>query len=159
MQKIIKINENSITMKEYSGQRVVTLQEVDAVHNRKSGTASYNFNYNRNHFVEGVDYFKVTKESIGGNFPVTLIKGNPKFGRIVLTKSGYLMLVKTFNDTTSWNIQRALVDNFFNPDGLAEHIESRSCPKCRRVNPADANYCNKCGISLKTPEQIASEAA
>ena len=44
----MQIQGTEIQIKEYQGKRVVTLKDIDAVHQRKSGTASRNFNQNRN---------------------------------------------------------------------------------------------------------------
>ena len=43
----MQIQGTEIQIKEYQGKRVVTLKDVDAVHQRKLGTASRNFNQNR----------------------------------------------------------------------------------------------------------------
>lgn len=55
----IKVNKTDLPVKEYHGQRVVTLKEIDEVHQRPDGTARRNFNTNSEHLIEGVDYFKV----------------------------------------------------------------------------------------------------
>lgn len=43
----MQIQGTEIQIKEYQGKRVVTLKDVDAVHQRKPGTASRNFRENR----------------------------------------------------------------------------------------------------------------
>ena len=69
----------------------MTMQQVDEIHDRKKGTANYNFHYNKKHVEEGADYSQGnshTAKSLGIKAPsVTL-----------LTESGYLKLVKTFGD-------------------------------------------------------------
>ena len=55
MQELTTINNAEILVKEFSGQRVVTFKEIDAVHGRPDGTASRNFRSNRDHFIEGED--------------------------------------------------------------------------------------------------------
>ena len=47
--------------KVYNGQRVVTLRDIDEAHKRVSGTAWRNFNENRHHFEEGIDFIHVTQ--------------------------------------------------------------------------------------------------
>lgn len=49
------INKTELPIKEYQGQRVVTMKEIDAVHQRPEGTARKRFNDNKVHFIEGVD--------------------------------------------------------------------------------------------------------
>lgn len=107
----VTINETALAVKEYKGQRVVTLKEVDEVHQRPEGTARKRFNDNKGHFIEGTDYFKISpsefRTAIGNmdsrqNTAVTLI-----------TESGYLMLVKSFTDDLAWTVQRELVNSYF----------------------------------------------
>ena len=59
-QSTVIINNTELLVKDYSDQRVVTLKDIDQVHERPSGTASRNFKANRKHFIEGEDFFKVT---------------------------------------------------------------------------------------------------
>jgi len=46
----VTINNVELPIKEYQGQKVVTLKEIDAVHNRPEGTARKRFNDNKKHF-------------------------------------------------------------------------------------------------------------
>lgn len=57
----MQIQGTEIQIKEYQGKRVVTLKDVDAVHQRKPGTASRNFRENRMHFIDGVDFYKINQ--------------------------------------------------------------------------------------------------
>lgn len=108
----VTINTTALTVKEYKGQRVVTLKEIDEVHQRPEGTARKRFNDNKEHFIEGVDYFivdlttseKRTQFGAGKNAGRTLT---------VVTESGYLMLVKSFTDDLAWTVQRELVNSYF----------------------------------------------
>lgn len=107
--KEITINNQQISVKEYNGQRVTTFRDIDRIHERPEGTAKRNFQQNIKYFVEGTDYYKVSasqKDEIR-TFEI------PNRGIILLTESGYLMLVKSMNDPVAWKIQRALVDNYF----------------------------------------------
>ena len=107
MNKLIKINNQPLPIKEYNGQRVVTFKEIDAVHKRTPGTAHRNFKANRNRFIEGVDYYKLQKDEIR---PFGIKSPN---GGIIITESGYLMLAKSFNDDLAWQVQRELVNSYF----------------------------------------------
>lgn len=106
MNEIIIGNVN-VAIKEYQDQRVVTLKDIDTVHQRPDGTARRNFNTNKQHFIEGVDYFKIQPNEIR-----TVGITSPNGGTVV-TESGYLMLVKSFTDDLSWDIQRQLVNTYF----------------------------------------------
>ena len=53
----IVIGSTNVSIKEYKGQRVVTFKDIDTVHGRPDGTARRNFNRNKEHFIEGEDFF------------------------------------------------------------------------------------------------------
>ncbi|MDE5558138.1 MAG: ORF6N domain-containing protein [Ruminococcus sp.] len=106
------INEKFIEIKEYKGQRVVTFKDIDTLHQRPDGTARKRFYDNKKHLIEGEDYFKVCLSEIRTN---KLIGISPKTHRdiILLTESGYLMVVKSFTDDLAWKVQRQLVNTYF----------------------------------------------
>lgn len=115
--KGIKINEHEMTIKEYNGKRVVTFKDVDMVHERPEGTANKRFYDNKRHFIEGEDYYKLSHfDSLISEKRVLEI---PHRGLVVLTESGYLMLVKSFTDDLAWEVQRKLVKSYFRQDELA----------------------------------------
>lgn len=87
----LAINGQDITIKEYQGQRVVTFKEIDTAHGRASGTARKRFNDNRERFIESVDYFVRKTDEAFKEFGITAPNG-----LILVTKTGYLMLVKLF---------------------------------------------------------------
>lgn len=108
------IAEQPLEIKEWQGQRVITLKDVDRVHQRPNGTASRNFKSNRKHFISNVDYFQITRRDFGTKFvPNSKLEGNPNLTVILLTESGYLMLAKSLTDDLAWDVQRALVNNYF----------------------------------------------
>ncbi len=105
----VTINQTALTVKEHEGQRVVTLKEIDAVHQRSEGTARRNFNANRGRFIEGVDFFKVKCGEVRTFFGQTPPNGfNPDADLTLITESGYLMLVKSFTDDLAWAVQKEL---------------------------------------------------
>ena len=55
--KVVKVNNQNVAIKDFNGQRVVTFKDIDTVHERADGTARKRFNDNKNHFVEGEDFF------------------------------------------------------------------------------------------------------
>lgn len=108
MPSVVTINKQPVQVKEYNGQRVVTFREIDKVHGRPEGTASRAFRENRKHFIEGKDYFR--RNSSEAKIEFNTIAPN---GLILITESGYLMLVKSFTDPLAWKVQRQLVDTYF----------------------------------------------
>jgi hypothetical protein len=112
--KEIIINDMPVQVKEYGGQRVVTLKDIDTVHGRPDGTARKRFNENKKRFIEGEDFFKAKLDEVRPFFGQTLPNGfNPNAYIVLLTESGYLMLVKSFHDDLAWNVQRQLVNSYF----------------------------------------------
>lgn len=115
--EIKNINNTELTVKVYQNQRVVTFKDIDAVHERVEGTARKRFNDNKKHFIEGEDYYIVTPQTLKNiemSEKRTLendIKSNR--GTVLITESGYLMLVKSFTDDLAWDVQRQLVKNYF----------------------------------------------
>lgn len=113
MNKLITVNNKQMQVKEYKGQRVVTFKDIDIVHGRIEGIAGRNFRNNKKEFIENVDYFSLKGEELR-NFKQTVnFVGSNAKEIILITASGYLMLVKSLNDELAWKIQRELVNNYF----------------------------------------------
>lgn len=109
-------------VKEWNGQRVVTFKDIDVVHGRKSGTARRNFNSNKKYFIENVDYVIVTHDNpIVRNSYIGNTKVPPR-GLTLITETGYLMIVKSFTDDLSWEVQRNLVNNYFKPRVITQQL-------------------------------------
>lgn len=114
--KTMMINDTAVVVKEYKGKRVVTLKEIDQCHGRPDGTARRNFQQNKQHLIDGIDYFTVKPSDVQKNeFRTFEI---PNRGLTLLTESGYLMLVKSFTDDLAWDVQRQLVNTYFRNQGL-----------------------------------------
>lgn len=107
------INNTNITVKEYQGQRVITFKDVDTVHGRPDGTARKRFNDNREHFIEGEDYFVLTQPSEIRTLGIQRPQGGTPESVTLITESGYLMLAKSFTDDKAWQVQRQLVKGYF----------------------------------------------
>lgn len=117
-------------IKVWDSQRVVTFNDIDKVHQRPKGTASRNFKSNRKHFIKDVDYFLITRDIFNGRNPSIKEKLNietiPPKGITLFTETGYLMLVKSFQDDLSWKVQRRLVSSYFNCGKLQNEAINRS---------------------------------
>ena len=113
MNDVITIENTEMQIREYNGERVVTFKDIDTVHGNKAGTARRNFSRNKKHFIEGEDYFSLTKENPNGTIcPIRNITV-PNKGITLITERGYLLLVKAFTDDLSWKVQDMLVDVYF----------------------------------------------
>lgn len=94
----------NVDVKEYRGKRVVDFSDIDKLHKRPAGTAKRAFCHHRNYFIEEIDYYLVKGEE---TLAIGCVK-IPAKGKIVLTESGYLLLIRTFNDKMSWEMMRYL---------------------------------------------------
>lgn len=150
----ISVCDRELEIKEYDGKRVVTFKDIDEVHRRREGTAKNNFQKNRKHFVENEDYYIVKKELL------KVVKSNfydiPSRGLTVLTETGYLMLVKTFRDDLSWEVQRRLVNAYFSAKETETHLDNAELLEAPRQKNwylrnklAINTICQTFGISYK----------
>lgn len=105
------INGHTIEAKEYNGKRVITFKDIDEVHERKSGTARKRFNDNKQWFVEGEDYFRITPSVF--RTAIGEMDKRQQTDVVLVTESGYLMIIKSFHDDLSWQLQRILVNSYF----------------------------------------------
>jgi hypothetical protein len=113
MSDLIIINNKEIRIKEYKNQRVVTFKDIDEVHQRPEGTAARNFRENRERFIVNEDYFHLTGEELARFKQATNFVGSNAKELILITESGYLILVKSFTDDLAWQVQRQLVNTYF----------------------------------------------
>jgi Predicted transcriptional regulators len=108
----VEIYNQEVAVKEYGGKRVVTFKDIDTVHQRPIGTANKRFLDNRDKFIAGVDFFKISYSEIRKN-KIMQISGSTRRDVTFVTESGYLMLVKSFTDDLAWRVQRELVNSYF----------------------------------------------
>lgn len=113
MNELTSINNAQISVKEFSRQRVVTFKDIDAVHGRADGTARKRFNDNREHFIEGEDFFVLNQPSEIRTLGIQRPQGGTPESVTLITESGYLMLVKSFTDDLAWKVQRELINGYF----------------------------------------------
>lgn len=111
--QIIKINNTDLSVKELNGQRVVTFKDIDVLHERVWGTAGRNFRENKSHLIENEDYFSIKGDELKNFKQATNFVGSNAKEIILITESGYLMLVKSLQDDLAWKVQRELVNNYF----------------------------------------------
>jgi len=149
--ELVKIGSHDISIKEYQGKRVTTFKDIDECHERPEGTAKRNFNENKPHFNAGEDYFFVKPADIRKDEIRTSEINNS--GTYLITESGYMMLVKSFTDDLAWNIQRELVNTYFNRQGKPEAISSDPSKQLR----AEAMVTNAKSRQVKMLLSMATE--
>lgn len=106
------INNTPLPIREYSGQRIVTLRDIDTLHHRPDGTARKRFSDNRKYFIEGIDFYKITPSEFRTAF-LGEMDSRQQNEITLVTESGYLLLVKSFTDELAWAVQRQLVNSYF----------------------------------------------
>lgn len=109
--EVVKINNTDLQIKEYNMRRVITFKDIDECHNRSEGTARKRFNENKERFIEGVDYFKISPSEFRTAIGEMDKRQQNKI--TLITESGYMMLVKSFTDDLAWEVQRMLVNIYF----------------------------------------------
>lgn len=117
MNNLVTIGNTQFTAKTLNGKPVLTFRDIDTIHHRPEGSASRNFRSNRQRFIEGEDYFKITpdefRQAIGD------MDSRQQNDVTLFTESGYLMIVKSFTDDWAWEVQRKLVKTYFRAKELA----------------------------------------
>ena len=109
--QLVEINNTTLGIKEYQGQRVITFKDIDKVHERPDGAARKAFNRNKDKFIENKDYFILTKDNpMSVSWTMNVI---PPKGLTLITESGYYMIAKVFDDDIAWDVQRQLTDGYF----------------------------------------------
>lgn len=126
MSELTIINNTQVLVKEFSGQRVITFKDIDAVHGRPDGTARKRFNDNREHFIEGEDFFVLNQPSEIRTLGIQRPQGGTPESVTLITESGYLMLVKSFTDDLAWKVQRELVNGYFRAKAVNSQFASLS---------------------------------
>jgi phage antirepressor YoqD-like protein len=139
----ITIQNVELPVVEIEAQRVVTLAMVDAVHQRPEGTAKRNFQGHRLRFIEGEDFFQKSSDEIRTNSPNAIPAALRRNDVILLTESGYLMLVKSFTDDLAWEVQRKLVNSYF-------RVQSKHADPMRLLNDPAAMR----GLLLSYTEKV-----
>jgi hypothetical protein len=140
MNKII-IAGQTVSRIEYKGQPVVTFRMIDELHQRPAGTAKRNFSGNRDKFILNEDYSEVPFEEWdnilvvrNSSYQDENFHGGHRGKMIFITQSGYLMLVKSFNDDLAWQVQRELVKHYFIPIDTYSFIPTEKKELVRRIS-------------------------
>lgn len=101
MGEVIVIDGIGIPVREYEGQRVLTLRNIDVVHKRSGGTAGRYFSQNKTRFREKKDFFLIKDEKL-----LSVEK--------VFTLSGYEILTKCYlASERDMSVQREVIDAYF----------------------------------------------
>lgn len=117
MNNLVTIGNTQFIAKTLDGKPVLTFRDIDAIHHRPEGSAKRNFNTNRQRFIEGEDFFKITPSEF--RTAIGDMDARQQNDVTLFTESGYLMIVKSFTDDWAWEVQRKLVKTYFRAKELA----------------------------------------
>ena len=148
--KAIVVNGQNLPVREYKGQRVVTIKDIARVHGVNPEIIRRNFNRNKKHFIINIDYYSLHSKDIAR---VNLSIASKRVTNLnVFTESGYLMLVKSLGDELSWKIQRELVRGYFrkhNGNGML-----RIYPLLKDKYKQVLYYRVKCGLTQEETARV-----
>lgn len=127
MNSLAIINNHKIRVKEFKGQRVVTMWDIATVHEVKQETIRDNFKNNEAYMIPRKHYFPVSKNS---DFVRDLIRNGEvsqnAINRVndvpVFTERGYLMIAKPLTGKLAWQVQEEMVDRYFAVKQMLESL-------------------------------------
>ena len=122
MSNLIKVIDKDLEVKEWRNKRVVTVYDVALLHNREVREVNQQFNRVKDKLILNVDYFIIPKEEYLQSLGVISNKARNK-EVVLLTETGYLLLIKVFKDDLSWEVQRVLVSSYFKLKELINNID------------------------------------
>ena len=140
----ITIHQTQLPIVEYRGQRVVTLAMIDQAHERPEGTARRTFNEHKDRLIDGDDYIELDQPDVIRTLGFTRPQGGTPAKILLLTETGYSMVVKPFTDDLAWDVQRQLVNRYF-----------RAAPKLAPALPGDYISALEHLLASKRSERLA----
>ena len=116
---------NDLTVTEYRDIRVLTTQQIAELYGADSKTISYNFNHNKERYIEGKHYILLTGDELRAFREIhDLPTSTPKL--YLWTEKGAFLHAKSLNTDKAWEVYEYLVDSYFNrkkPMSTAEQIQ------------------------------------
>lgn len=129
MSEYVRVNNHDLSIKEFKGERVVTVRDIATLHNKPVKKVNEVFNNNRHHFISGEDYFIISRNSkVLSTDLEKYFTSNRQKEIYFFTETGYLMLIKSFKDKLSWTVQRQLVNTYFKMKELSEQNNMQPIP-------------------------------
>lgn len=104
-EKFLEINGKRIEVKEYKGERVVTVYDISELHGREVKKINQQFKRNKEKFVEEKDFFQLKRGELNKKcFFIGFSKFSNNEFEYIFTESGYLKLIKTFRNNLEYKI-------------------------------------------------------
>lgn len=103
---------NEIQITEYKDIRVLTTQQIADAYGTDNKTVSYNFNHNKDRYVDGKHYICLTGDELRAFRENHDLPNN--LNKIYLwTEKGAFLHAKSLNTDTAWEVYDRLVDDYF----------------------------------------------
>lgn len=103
---------NDLQVTEYKNIRVLTTQQIADVYKSDSKTVSYNFNHNKDKYIEGKHYICLTGDELRAFRDFHDLPNN--INKIYLwTQKGAFLHAKSLNTDKAWEVYDELVDDYF----------------------------------------------
>lgn len=109
---IIPVLGRNVLKVEYRGERVVTLKQIDELHEKAEGQARKQFNAHRQRFEKDRDFIEINASEFRTSFP-ELIGSRGGGSMLLLTERGYGKIVKGWNDDLAWSLHDAMQEAYF----------------------------------------------
>ncbi|MFG1399868.1 ORF6N domain-containing protein [Roseixanthobacter pseudopolyaromaticivorans] len=111
--EVVTVLGKTVATVEYKGERVVTLKQIDTVHEKAEGQARKQFNAHRTRFVEAVDFHEIKEPSEIRTLGFSRPQGGTPDKVLLFTERGYGKIVKGWNDDLAWALHDAMQDAYF----------------------------------------------
>lgn len=103
---------SELQITEYKNVRVLTTQQIAEAYGTDNKTISYNFNHNKDRYVDGKHFICLTGEELRAFREIHDLPSN--LNKIYLwTEKGAFLHAKSLNTDTAWGVYDRLVDNYF----------------------------------------------
>lgn len=123
----------------FNSEPTLTFSMIDSAHGRPEGTAKARFSQSKERFTEGKHYHMVKHAEADQLAPYGV--NVPPRGLTLITKRGYLLLVKSFTDDLAWQVQEQLVDYYFEGHAApnADEVQTISATQLKSLRDAMIN--------------------
>ena len=144
---------NDLTVTEYRDIRVLTTQQIAELYGADSKTISYNFNHNKERYIEGKHYILLTGDELRAFREIhDLPTSTPKL--YLWTEKGAFLHAKSLNTDKAWEVYDRLVDGYFRVRSV---VDERLSPETKMLYQM-INQIAASEIQAKEAKELAQKA-
>ena len=135
------MNDLKIIPIEQNGQRVLTTAQLAEAYGTTTKVISKNFTRNRNRYVEGIHFYRLTGEEKREFCNRRQIDDGSKATVFYLwTERGTLLHAKSLNTDKAWDVYIFLVETYFRVEELEKNYIDRICQKLETLEQEHKAY-------------------